>query len=476
MEAIKPKLGRIIAAVSVIIVLLVGVVGYVGWYNFFREVPTYYESPEEHWKYGSIGTEKPEGVPYWIWMVLPKMFPEKLPGPGGYTALGAVWEEGKELPIGFTKQTIGFPRVGVNCAVCHTGTVRKNPKDMPAFIMAAPSTRFDSQAYGRFLFDCANDPRFTADNILDEIKYEYSLSWFNKLLYRFIIIPSTKKALLKQEESYAWMHGRPDWGPGRTDMNPFKLKVLKLPDDGSIGSTDMMAIWNQKAHEGFLRYTDGLNTTLVESILAGALSTGATKDSIDLESLQRVEDWLKELPPPKYPFDSDRTLASQGQKIFANECATCHAFGQPKTGQVIPVEEVGTDRNRTDHWTQEAADAFNEYAAKYTWDFNNFRDSDGYVALALDGVWARAPYLHNGSVPSLQDLLESPEKRTKVFYRGYDVYDTEKVGFVSNGPEAEKDGFRYDTSVQGNSNQGHLYGTSLPADDKKALIEYLKTL
>ncbi|NEP52617.1 MAG: cytochrome c, partial [Moorea sp. SIO3C2] len=92
------------------------------------------------------------------------------------------------------------------------------------------------------------------------------------------------------------------------------------------------------------------------------------------------------------------------------------------------------------------------------------------------GLWLRAPYLHNGSVPNLTNLLETPEKRTKVFYRGYDVYDTEKVGFVSEGANAEKEGFRYDTSVIANGNQGHLYGTDLPEQDKKALIEYLKTL
>jgi hypothetical protein len=72
--------------------------------------------------------------------------------------------------------------------------------------------------------------------------------------------------------------------------------------------------------------------------------------------------------------------------------------------------------------------------------------------------------------------LEKPENRTKVFYRGYDVYDPEKVGFVSEGPEAERVGFRYDTSVTANSNQGHLYGTDLALQDKAALLEYLKTL
>jgi hypothetical protein len=91
----------------------------------------------------------------------------------------------------------------------------------------------------------------------------------------------------------------------------------------------------------------------------------------------------------------------------------------------------------------------------------------------------RAPYLHNGSVPTLRDLLEPSTNRPKVFYRGYDVYDSKKVGFISH--VAEEDGrryFKYDTSVPGNANSGHQgprYGTTLPDDQKKALMEYLKT-
>jgi len=69
-----------------------------------------------------------------------------------------------------------------------------------------------------------------------------------------------------------------------------------------------------------------------------------------------------------------------------------------------------------------------------------------------------------------------PEQRSKVFYRGYDVYDQANMGFVSSGPQAEQEGFRYDTSIVGNSNQGHTYGTDLSDADKQALIEYLKTL
>ena len=56
------------------------------------------------------------------------------------------------------------------------------------------------------------------------------------------------------------------------------------------------------------------------------------------------------------------------------------------------------------------------------------------------------------------------------------VYDPEQVGFVSQGPEAERVGFKYDTRVVANSNQGHVYGVDLAPDEKTALIEYLKTL
>ncbi len=472
----RKKTKRLIVKLLTVVVILGAILGSFVWYKLFRKVPLHYETAEEHFKYGSVGAEEPSGVPYLIWLVLPRMFPEKLPGQGGYSALGAVWEEGHELPIGFTKMTIGFPRVGVNCAVCHTTTVRTTPKDKPMIFLGGPSSRFRSQDYLRFLFACASDPRFNADNVLQEIDRVYRLSWVDRLLYRHLIIPQTKRTLMKQQqEDYAWMNSRPDWGPGRTDMNPFQLVVMKLPDNHTIGSTDIMAIWNQRAHEGFLRHSDGLNATLIEPVLSAALAAGATRDSIDVDGLQRVNQWLLDLPPAKYPYPIDQALAARGNEIFTSQCASCHAFGGANTGKIIQIEEIGTDANRMRHWPQSAADAFNKYAEKYPWGFHNFRSSNGYVALALDGVWARAPYLHNGSVPTLQDLLEVPENRPAVFYRSYDVYDQEKVGFISSGLDAEREGWRYDTSVIGNGNMGHRYGTALSSEEKRALLEYLKT-
>jgi hypothetical protein len=92
--------------------------------------------------------------------------------------------------------------------------------------------------------------------------------------------------------------------------------------------------------------------------------------------------------------------------------------------------------------------------------------------MPLDGVWLRAPYLHNGSVPTLRDLLKLPSERPRVFYRGGDVYDYASVGFVSDNPT----GFRFDVSLRGNGNGGHLYGTTLGTSEKQDLLEYLKTL
>jgi hypothetical protein len=105
--------------------------------------------------------------------------------------------------------------------------------------------------------------------------------------------------------------------------------------------------------------------------------------------------------------------------------------------------------------------------------------------MPLDGLWLRAPYLHNGSVPTLRDLLEPSAQRPKKFYRGNDVYDPIKVGFESK--VAEENGKKYfqfnmvdeqGMIIPGNSNQGHEgqeYGTTLLAQDKEALVEYLKT-
>src|SRR5512134_2379487 len=103
--------------------------GIFGWYKFFREVeqPDWvFATAETRFKYGSIGAEHDAGVPYWIFYVLPRGFPDKLPKPGiGYASFGVVWEEGQALPVGFSKRRIGFDRVANTCAACHVASYRR---------------------------------------------------------------------------------------------------------------------------------------------------------------------------------------------------------------------------------------------------------------------------------------------------------------------------------------------------------------
>lgn len=472
-----------IALTGLVILVIVTTV----WYKLFREVEQApFDSVEELFKYGSIGNEATQGVPYWIWYVLPKMFPEYLPSQGGYASLGIPWEAGKPLPVGFSKKTLGVPRVAFNCAFCHTATYRLNPDDSyPTIVPAGPSHTINAQAYPQFLLAAASDAKFNANDILAQIDLVYELSWLDRLLYRYVLIPGTKKALKKEGENFTWTEALPPWGKGRIDpFNPIKYGILQMGIDGTIGNADMVPLWNMKAREGKALHWDGLNTNLHEVVISSAIGDGMTNKSFPQtkDNLKRIEEWLITLSPPKSPFSTPDTaslyyvnpeLKLAGKTIFEQQCANCHSG--TRTGTVIPVEEVGTDRHRVDMWTAESAKRYNSYQNEY-WNFQYFQNQDGYVAVLLDGLWLRGPYLHNGSVPTLRDLLNKPEDRPKDFYRGYDLLDPVKVGFVSQGKEAEQIGFRYDTSVLGNSNQGHLYGTDLPEAEKQALLEYLKTL
>lgn len=458
-----------------IVALAIGVLGFAAWYTLFRQVPTFYASPDEHFKYGSIGIEPTEGIPFLIWEAMPELCTDRL-GAEGYASLGMIWEEGRDTPVGFSKKIVGFPRIAINCATCHAGTYRTAPNDDIHVVPAAPATRMDVQGYIRFVGACASDPEFTVDRVLDAIARKHSLSAFESLLYRLIIIPQTKQQLTAQRQAFVWMDSRPDWGRGRIDpFNPVKTRVLGLPIDDTIGNSDMEPIWNLNAREGTALHWDGMNTSVHEVVLSSAIGDGASRDTIDLDSLQRIEEWLRTLQPPTYPLSIDQTLAARGAEVYEQHCDECHTLGAALTGTVIALDMIGTDRHRLDMWTPLAAETYNAFAQGYPWDFNDFRTSQGYVAVALDGLWLRGPYLHNGSVPTVWDLLQPEDQRPTVFYRGYDVIDADNVGFTSEGAEAERVGFRFDTSLPGNSNRGHLYGVDLLDADKRALIEYLKT-
>jgi hypothetical protein len=229
---------------------------------------------------------------------------------------------------------------------------------------------------------------------------------------------------------------------------------------------------------------DGNNTMVEERNKSAAFGTGTTPPTLDRTAIGRVEDWLLTLPAPKYPYEIDTQVAQRGAQAYAYYCASCHGAGPTdfkgdSVGKVTPIAEIGTDRRRLDTYTYDLAVTQSTLYAGYDWRFANFRKTFGYANMPLDGIWLRAPYLHNGSVPTLRDLLEPASLRPAVFYRGDDVYERTRVGFRSDvAGEEGRVFFRFDTAAPGNSNIGHegeRYGTQLPTADKDALVEYLKT-
>jgi hypothetical protein len=164
----------------------------------------------EHFKYGSFGAEENDGLPYWIWQALPQVCGDRLHG-AGLSALGVVWEPGRELPVGFSKQrAFGGDRVAVNCAFCHTATWRPAPGEATRLAFGGPATRTSPQAYFRFVQDCVGSDRFTADAVLAAVDRMTTLGWTERLTLRFVTVPGTRKGVARRGGEMAWSTLQPD--------------------------------------------------------------------------------------------------------------------------------------------------------------------------------------------------------------------------------------------------------------------------
>ena len=482
---------RKLVRVGVVIVLLLLVVAWL-LSKFHPNRPVDYSNIEDHFKYGSIGSDNlANGFPYWVWRVLPAMFPDKLPG--GYRSLGFVMEKDprtgqyRDTPIGFSKRRRVIELLGMNCALCHTGTVREQPGSEPRIYLGMPANTVDLQRYHEFITGAAHDPRFTADNIMLAIKEQGAdLNVIERMVYRYIVIPRTREGIITRGGLLSFLndpeHPRPRLGPGRVDtFNPYKTLVFGYPlsamSKEPVGTADPPSIWNQQARQNLPSHWDGNNSSVEERNKSAATGAGVTPETIDLKRLKRIENWLWTFPAPPYPFKVDQTLAAAGKVVYQGRCAACHDAKGAHMGEVVPIELIQTDRGRLDSFSPAVASNMNTVGAGFEWRFNHFRKTHGYVNSLLDGIWLRAPYLHNGSVPTIADLLKPPADRPKIFYRGNDVYDQEKLGFLATqSNDGDKRFFGFDTTLEGNHKTGHDYGTDLPEQDKTALVEYLKTL
>ncbi len=189
---------RLLITIAVLAGLAI-VAGITIWWKMHRVVPQpawIAAGQRDNYFYGSVGDGEVPGIPYWIWLSLPRMFPEYMPGPGGYAALGLSWEEGREMPVGFAKQRVGYVRVTGNCALCHAISKRTPGDEVPTISAAVPGQTTDIQPLLAFLKRCAQDPRFNADEIFATVDQATKLSISDRLLYRFVLVPRTRKALL----------------------------------------------------------------------------------------------------------------------------------------------------------------------------------------------------------------------------------------------------------------------------------------
>ena len=446
--------------------------------------PELHDDIVEHYKYGSIGAEtRHMGIPYWIWRVLPDVFPDLLPDrPGtGYERFGFVYESpAHDRPIGLGLRTVVIPTVGLNCAACHTGTVRDSPDGLRRIVLGMPSHQLDLQAYARFIIAAGRDPRFNRDAFLGAIeKVKPDFSAWDRFFYGTVVVAIARREINRQAPNYEWQDSRPRWGPGRVDtFNPYKTMFqLPVATDGSIGTSDLPSFFDQRTRKGMALHWDGNNDETTERNKSAAFGAGATERSIDLPAIERIEDWLWDLKAPAMAVSHiDAAAASRGSATYQTHCAECHAPGGARVGTVIDIDAIGTDPERMRSFSAELAQKMNTLGQGRPWAFSHFRTTNGYAAAPLDGVWLRAPYLHNGSVPTLRDLLEPPAARPTSFYRGYDVYDYVNGGFVSSGPEAARAGVLFKTDLKGNGNGGHTYGAKLTAAEKNDLIEFLKSL
>jgi len=184
---------------AVALLVLIVTSGTVLWskiYHVHAQPPSMTDTGQNRYFYGSVGVEETTGIPYWVWLAMPRLFPEHMPGPGGYASLGMAWQEGTEMPIGFAKQQIGYVRVTGNCALCHVMIRPTQPDQAPQILPAIAGKTTDIQPLLTFFQQCAADPRFNADEFFTEIDSDTTLSLFDKALYRYVLIPRTRRALL----------------------------------------------------------------------------------------------------------------------------------------------------------------------------------------------------------------------------------------------------------------------------------------
>ena len=383
--------------------------------------------------------------------------------------------DNKGIPYNFTATTAtnGVKVVYTNCLSCHGD---RSPADGSVVVGLGNSTADNTvdvaQQFG--VIDNVVKARYGTNS--PEWKAYYPLSRGFTSIAPFIktetrgVNPADKifaaLSAFRNSKNLTWL-----------DQPQFQIPVRVVP-------TDVPAWWlmhkkNSLYYNGIGRGDFG-RLSMATALVSMLDSAEARKIDANFPDVMA---YIRSIRPPQYPFQIDQNLSKKGQPIFEINCSKCHGtYGATPT---YPNLRVDLQTVKTD---EALANEYFSNPAYHTW-FNNSWFNQGaaaaqllpnkaYVAPPLDGIWVTAPYLHNGSVPTLDDLLNSTTRPAK-WRRNFDNkadFDPVKMGWKYSVETSKTDIKTYDTSLYGYGNGGHYFGDKLTTDERKAVIEYLKTL
>lgn len=486
------------------------------------QVPKWSPADLDFFLHGSMGTEVvPERVLWAFMATYPDLFPKK-----DLSNFGLLPDTAAGLPVGVSRREVphlGRMRsIGINCASCHVGEINLGSGTKPVRVLGMTS-HFDVEAFfGAVVVatfrtsDPANMKRYlanylnpqgdakTQERVAAELKRQDDAIAAVIAADRFgsmgvapgglqhiapahvddgVELPTLTRSMLKLFHNMrAALHvpdqpppPTPPNGPGRND--PWRiLSYSLLGVETKPAQIKFGIVWNEDRRTWV--HVDGNTRSPVVRNLAASLGLGAPlighTGILDIALVERHTALSEIIRPPRYPLTIDPAPAKRGAKIYGKNCASCHD-GPESDKRLHAVAKIKTDPNRADIFTPDIAERFNQFFAElqipgYRPPEKPIRGTQKYWAPDLAGVWARSPYLHNGSVRTMTELLTPPDARAKSFHRGSHVYDPAQMGYTDEGS------YILDTSTPGNSNSGHTYGTGLSDAEKRDLIEYLKTL
>lgn len=432
--------------------------------------------------------------------------PAGLAAPAADMPLGMTW--GDIAPIGGARVRVA----NLGCAACHAGTtyaVDGAPRPERA-MLGMPNSSLDLEAYTGAVYDALGRHAGTPELLAAARTLFPEMGWRERASLRWLVLPIARRRLAELAPLGRAMPF-PNGAPGSTNGvaalkaalatpllggGPADRGVVSIPDlgarmwrtsllaDGAYQVPGVRADRPTMARDLGGRHLDAL-AAITSFFTVPSMGVHPDDAKTSVADARNVYAWLGGYRGQVFPGEIDQAAARRGAIVYAGSCASCHGDyewrGQRPDLIRFPnwIGEVGTDPLRARVFDRALAAAVAKTSYK---DVIAVRTGTGYAAPPLAGLWASAPYLHNGSVPTLAALL-SPAQRPPRFMVGGHALDYQAVG-LRIGPDGHYPaGYRpfsqpqwIDTREPGRGNAGHSQGAELDPADKRALIEFLKLL